>query len=94
MELHGVYATSRAPEGGTQRCFRIGSPISHDTAHLRWDRLDRARRETGLVVHDSHDEAHRIDFVEVRAVDDAGRGLGSERHWTAEFVPCAHAVPV
>lgn len=84
---HAVFVTT--DRGVT---FRVGQPLpTYSDALDRWDRLDRHTADysgdgRGYVKHQRR--KYRARFAEVRAVDDHGRGLGSERHATAIHVPC------
>lgn len=83
---HAVYVT---PANGPT--FRVGQPVDWSTAQARWQRLDDRRLlgRTQRVRFDGrrYPVAMSRGFIEVRAVDDHGRGLGSERHERAFPVP-------
>jgi hypothetical protein len=90
MTQHAVYATTQRRDGTPGPTFRIGRPVSLGRAHDRWQRHDR----NGTGLGPSRPLAVRFDgrrlpvrFLEVRAVDSDGRGLGSERHALAFTVP-------
>lgn len=93
MTRHALFATVETPEGPHAVCFRVGKPTTWDRASARFNRLWAAG-----AVHPHLFEArparvrherrwYRVRFMEVRAVDRHGRGLGSERHATAIPVP-------
>lgn len=106
-ELHAVYATCTTA-AGERVTFRVGQPTTWERAQARWDRLDvwRWSRVVGLRRRSSPLPRARglrvrwmrrwyvADFVEVRAVDRHGRGLGSERHAHALVVPYRAAARV
>lgn len=82
---HAVFATVKMPGRKAGRIvedsltFRLGQPTTWDKAISRWDRLDRRRMGRGLKVkHDGR--SYPVAFVEVRATDRVGRGLGQPRH--------------
>lgn len=96
-----VYATARDHKG-QHITFRIGQPVSLGAAHDRWERLDsrlssfahneRGEYRQGAVkrrpVRVRYDgRMFNVEHLEVRAVDDHGRGLGSDRHTLAFPVP-------
>lgn len=100
-ERHAVYATCTADDG-ERITFRVGAPTDWGRAQARWLRLDDWRRAllrrprarsrrwhaqaAGLRVRWGR-RWYLVDFLEVRAVDRHGRGLGAERHGRALPVP-------
>lgn len=88
IEKSAVYAVTAARDkAGRHVTFRIGLPTDWNTAQSRWDRLDTARRAGRKVRVRWMRRRYRVLWLEVRAVDYHGRGLGSERHRDAFTVP-------
>lgn len=87
MEKHAVYATSYARTGRTRATFRVGQPVDLDTAHSRHERLagTGSRFKHGIVRHMRR--KYQIHFYEVRAVDQHGRRLDSNRADDPILVP-------
>jgi hypothetical protein len=85
MELHAVYATCTSKHGTIT--FRVGLPVAWAAAQARWERLDARRRAGASVRVRWARRWYRAMFLEVRAVDRHGRGLGSDRHSLAFPVP-------
>lgn len=86
MEHHAVYATCHTKKHG-DICFRIGQPVDWQAAQARCSRLDRRGRAGAKVRVRWARRWYRVAFLEVRAVDYHGRGLGSLRHGLAFPVP-------
>lgn len=95
-ERHAVYATCEI--AGEKITFRIGQPTDWRRAQARWERLypisatsrNVLGRVTLAILRGRVRHArrwYRVSFMEVRAVDRHGRGLGSERHERAIPVP-------
>ena len=96
--LTALYATCHRSEfDGRTTTFRIGLPASEAVTYARHERFDNAHyrgRRRLSVMHNGR--SYPVKFLEVREVDAAtGRGLGSERHWTARKVPVGalHIIP-
>lgn len=92
---HALYATCETNDGTRTITFRVGQPVrSWDRALARFDRLWAAGgiyrgqlnpRVTARVRY--HRRWYVVRFMEVRATDRHGRGLGSQRHGQAIPVP-------
>lgn len=90
---HALFATAQMPDGETIT-FRVGQPArSYPTALARWTRLWAA----GAIDHGQRNPLararvryarrwYRVMFMEVRATDKHGRGLGRPDH--------LHCIPV
>ena len=89
--LRALYATCDTPNG--KRTFRIGLPASDAVLWRRYERFDNAhyrnRRRLTVCLRRA---SYPVLFLEVRDVDAQGRGLGSERHWSAYSVPVSALV--
>lgn len=85
-EKHAVYAVCHA-YNGERLTFRIGLPIDWHRAQSRWNRLDLWRREGRALTVRFARRRYRVDFLEVRAVDFHGRGIGGDRHALAFPIP-------
>lgn len=87
MQRYAVYATSYGTRNRTRATFRIGQPTDLNRAHDRHERLAGTGLEfnRGLVKHQRRQ--YRIAFYEVRAVDDHGRRLDSNRSDEPIHVP-------
>lgn len=83
MNRHAVYATCRI--AGETVTFRIGQPTDWARAQARWERLYPKPMILGRIRHARR--WYRAAFLEVRATDRHGRGLGSERHERAIPLP-------
>lgn len=84
---HAVFAIADVPEGPHALSFRVGQPVSWDVAQDRFARL-YGRRFAGRAQTVRHDgKRYKVRNYEVRAVDQFGRGLGSDRHKLAFPVP-------
>lgn len=86
MSKHALFATTQ-DRRGRRLTFRIGQPVDWTQAIQRWNRLDMKRiaRRNFRVQHDGR--RLQVAYFEVRAVDQDGRGIGSERHTLAFPVP-------
>lgn len=95
MSQYAVYATCQVRSSRRKivhsRTFRIGQPTTLGNAHARHQRLDnlhyRNRRPLGVFVA-GRGKPYLVAFLEVRQVDEQGRGLGAERHHHATPVLC------
>ena len=87
MERYAVYATSYATRDRTRATFRVGQPVDLNRAHGRHERLAGTGSTFlhGTVRHQRR--GYVIDFYEVRAVDEHGRRLDSNRADEAIHVP-------
>lgn len=83
--LHALYATCDTPGG--KRTFRIGLPASEAVIWQRYERFEAAhyKRRQGLRVHFAR-LSYPVRFLEIRAVDEQGRGLGRPDHFNARGV--------
>lgn len=88
FEKHAVYAiTSARDKLGNRVTFQIGQAVDWQTAQARQYRLDSARRAGRAIRVRWMRRRYRVEWLEVRAIDYHGRGLGSERHRDAFQVP-------
>lgn len=98
MTKHAVFATC-TDKAGEHATFRVGQAVDWHRAQDRWSRLypllvtarDYLGRAAKVSIGHGRVRYNRrwyyVDFMEVRAVDRHGRGLGSERHERAIPVP-------
>jgi hypothetical protein len=86
MSKHALYATCETPSG-LALTFRLGQPVDWRTASDRWSRLDDKRHAGRSFAIRWMRRRYSVRFFEVRAVDENGRGLGSDRHSLAFPVP-------
>ena len=94
FERHALYATCDTRDGGTIT-FRVGQPVyGWHGALARFHRLwtdgaiDQGQKAPLARARVRWDRRwYRVRFMEVRAVDRNGVGLGSERHSRAIPVP-------
>lgn len=87
MDKHALFAVTT--DGNA---FRVGLPTTWGNAQERWSRA--ADRLGGFNGHNARTctvlgfaASYPVHFFEVRAVNKAGRGLGSLRHEYAVTVP-------
>lgn len=87
MTKHALFATTK-DRTGRSLTFRVGQPVDWGRAIQRYDRLDRKLfidRRKFRVRHDGR--RLPVAYFELRAVNQDGRGLGSDRHTLAFPVP-------
>lgn len=89
-----VYATVDTNDGTQTLTFRVGQPTTRDRANARWARLweagaiDNGQRKPLATARVRYGRRwYRVRFMEVRAVDRHGRGLGRQDHAAAIPVP-------
>lgn len=87
MAKHAVYATAVTPRRKYSTTFRVGQPVSWGRAQDRWLRLDDRRRAGIPTFIRWMRRRYFVQYFEVRAVDENGRGIGSERHLLALTIP-------
>ena len=92
MPVH-AHADARGGKRVDSVTFRVGQPADLDTAMSRHDRLAGTGADFKHGKVRANRRSYPIAFYEVRTCDRHGRGLGSERHWSAQPVPYrAHRV--
>lgn len=91
---HALYATCETNDGTQTITFRVGQPGGLARAHRWFERLwaaggiYRGQRNPLVTARVRYRRRwYVVRFMEVRAVDRHGRGLGAERHARAIPVP-------